>query len=286
MTEKHNKRLFYWRGYRQALQGLHEHLHSDNAVFLCGSQGSGKSTLISELIAEFNAHGTPHLLFTEPLHRSVSLYKALAEELDLPPPRKKDQLLRKLHELKQQDQFCLIVIDQSAIDSNHEVTRALFRLCDPDTRVSGSIKLVVVRDDYLVLPTPDTPNTAFHQWIPAEVKLPPVGSDEIENFMAYLCKEQGRERHIFQQGTDLVIYRQSEGNLSVLRSLLLPLLEENEMITEENLFPIVEEQPIGMQLLWIPLFLLLMGGVITSFYLLTESVEPIDSTPAQTQTNS
>ena len=249
-------------------------------------RGSGKSTLIKELAAEFSGQDTPCLLFTEPLQRSVSLYKALAEELDLPPPRKKDQLLKKLHQLKQADQFCLIVIDQTAIDSNHEVTRALFRLCDPDTRVSGSIKLVVVRDDYLVLPTPATPNTAFHQWIPAEVKLPPVGADEIENFMGYLSKTEGKERHIFQQGTDLVIYRQSEGNFSQLRSLLLPLLTADEMITEASLFPVTEDQPIGLQLLWIPLFLLLMGGVITSFYLLTDATEPQDPKASQLQTNS
>ncbi|MFW1678674.1 AAA family ATPase [Pontibacter sp. JAM-7] len=281
MTGQLPRRLFQWRGFRQALQGLHEYLHSHNAVFLCGASGSGKSTLVDELIADFHQQGVPHLRFTEPMQRSVSLYKAMAEALDLPLPRKKDQLLKRLHHLKQADKFCLIVIDQAAIDCSHEVTRALFRLCDTNTRVSGSIKLVVVRNDYLVLPTPATPNTAFHQWISDEVKLPPIGSDEIENYLGFLCQQRHRERHLLQQGTDLAIYRQSAGNISILTELLLPLLEEEEMITENNLFPVIEEQPIGLQLLWIPLFLALMGGVITAFYLMTDS--PVETETAVQQ---
>lgn len=214
-------------GYKRALNSLREALNYENAVILKGVEGTGKTTLVGELISEFQHKGVPVAVFTDPLTKTSQLYSRLADTLEV--PKQKRDLIKALRNTKDAGQFCLVVVDQQAINSDDSVVDALQQLCETSETTAGSIKLVVIRQDYMVLhPEAEGLQQAdFSNWINIEVTLDPLHTDDIEGYIYYLSAIKGIPPTPYEIGTDFMMIEQTEGRISRLKALLLPLIHKD-----------------------------------------------------------
>jgi len=219
-------------GYKHTLKALRESLNSDNAVILKGVEGTGKTTLVNELINEYQHKGVPVAVFSHTLTKSAQLYAKLAEVLDV--PKQKRALIQALRSTKAAGQFCLVIVDQDAVNSDASVVDALQQLCQTSETTAGAIKLVVVRQDYMVLHTEGMTQADFDNWINLEVTLDPLHIDDIEGLIYYLSAIKGLPPTPYEVGTDFMMIEQTEGRLSRLKALLLPLIHK-DVITRKDL---------------------------------------------------
>ena len=86
------------RGYKKTLNALRDALHQDSAVILKGVEGTGKSTLVAEIIGEYQHKGVPVVTFDKPLQKPAQLYAQLADSLSV--PKQKKDLIRALRNTK------------------------------------------------------------------------------------------------------------------------------------------------------------------------------------------
>lgn len=219
------------KGYKRTLNALRDTLEQEGAVILKGVEGTGKTTLVAELISEYQHKGVPVAVFDKAMTRSSQFYGTLADTLSV--PKQKNDLVRALRNTKAAGQFCLVVIDQEAINSSPEVADALQKLCLTSETTAGAIKLVVVRKDYLVIHTEDTPSADFHNWISREVTLDPLHTDDIEGYIYYLAAMKGIQPTPYEIGTDFMMIEKTEGRISRLKALLLPLIHK-DVITRSD----------------------------------------------------
>ncbi|WP_415902982.1 AAA family ATPase [Neptuniibacter sp. QD29_5] len=270
--------------YKRALSGLREALQSENSVILKGVEGTGKSTLINELISEFQHIGVPVAIVNKPLTEPSQLYSQLTGALKA--TTQKEDLLRTLQSLKETDQFCLCIIDQQAINSDDSVINSLQQLCEIDETTKGAIKLVVVRQDYIVINSDGLKQADFINWINTEIVLDLFQLDDIEGYIHYLSSKEGLPATPYEIGTDLLMIEQSEGRINRLNELLLPLID-NKIITREDLNSSKENPShltaakIGIYSLSITILLILGFGINHFLNSGSESIEPhiTDNTP-------
>lgn len=220
------------RGYKKTLYALRDALDNQNAVILKGVEGTGKTTLISELMSDYQHKGVPVIRFSSKLTKASQFYSQLADCLEV--PKHKKDLIRALRNTKKAGQYCLVVIDQEAIESSADIAETLKQLCFTSETTARSIKLVVVRKDYLVIHTEGTPEADFHNWIKTEVTLDPLQTDDIEGYIYYLSAIKGLQPTPYEVGTDFLMIEQSEGRISRLKALLLPLIHK-DVITQRDL---------------------------------------------------
>lgn len=220
------------KGYKRALSALRNALQTESAVILKGVEGTGKTTLVTELISQYQHKGVPVVNLVQQLHKAPQLYAKLAEALEV--PKQKKELINALRNTRNAGQFCLVVVDQEAINSSNEVADALKQLCLTSETTSGAIKLVVVRKDYLVIHTEQTPEADFHKWIDTEVVLDPLQTDDIEGYIYYLSAIRGKSATPYEIGTDFIMIERTEGRISRLKALLLPLIHK-DVITRRDL---------------------------------------------------
>ncbi|WP_415890500.1 hypothetical protein ACMXYV_04090 [Neptuniibacter sp. SY11_33] len=220
-------------GYKHALNSLREALNFENAVILKGVEGTGKTTLVGELISEFQHKGVPIAVFNDPLTKTSQLYSRLAETLEV--PKQKRDLIKALRNTKEAGQFCLVVVDQQAINSDDSIVDALQQLCETSETTAGAIKLVVVRQDYMVLhPEAEGLQQAdFSNWVNIEVTLDPLHTDDIEGYIYYLSALKGIPPTPYEIGTDFMMIEQTEGRISRLKAMLLPLIHK-DVITRND----------------------------------------------------
>lgn len=220
-------------GYKRALSSLREALNYENAVILKGVEGTGKTTLVGELISEFQHKGVPVAVFNDPLTKTSQLYSRLADTLEV--PKQKRDLIKALRNTKEAGQFCLVVVDQQAINSDDSVVDALQQLCETSETTAGAIKLVVIRQDYMVLhPEAEGLQQAdFSNWVNIEVTLDPLHTDDIEGYIYYLSAIKGIPPTPYEIGTDFMMIEQTEGRISRLKALLLPLIHK-DVITRKD----------------------------------------------------
>ncbi|PIE23656.1 MAG: hypothetical protein CSA60_04370 [Neptuniibacter caesariensis] len=220
------------KGYQRALQQLRKTLSECNAVILKGVEGTGKSTLVAELVCEYEHKGVPVAVITKALPKAANFYALLADTLGV--PKQKADLIQALRDTKEASQFCFVVIDQEAINSSPEVENALKQLCLSSETTAGAIKLIVVRRDYLVIHTEQTPEADFHNWIKEEVCLDPLTTDDIEGFIHYLSSIKGIQPTPYEIGTDFLMIEKTEGRIGRLKGLLLPLIQK-DVITHQDI---------------------------------------------------
>ncbi|WP_415894980.1 hypothetical protein ACMXYQ_13115 [Neptuniibacter sp. PT34_22] len=220
-------------GYKRALSSLREALNYENAVILKGVEGTGKTTLVGELISEFQHKGVPVAVFNDPLAKTSQLYSRLAETLEV--PKQKRDLIKALRNTKEAGQFCLVVVDQQAINSDDNIVNALQQLCETSETTAGAIKLVVIRQDYMVLhPEAEGLQQAdFSNWVNIEVTLDPLHTDDIEGYIYYLSAIKGIPPTPYEIGTDFMMIEQTEGRISRLKAMLLPLIHK-DVITRND----------------------------------------------------
>lgn len=219
------------RGYKKALYALRDALDNHGAVILKGVEGTGKTTLVSELISDYQHKGVPVVRLDTALTKPSQFYAELAECLQV--PKQKKDLIQALRDTKAAGQYCLVVIDQEAIDSSVDVADALKQLCLTSETTAGAIKLIVVRKDYLVIHTGKTPEADFHNWIKTEVTLDPLQTDDIEGYIYYLSAIKGLPPTPYEIGTDFLMIEQTEGRISRLKALLPPLIHK-DVITRKD----------------------------------------------------
>ena len=267
------------KGYKKVLHALREALDQDNAVLLKGVEGTGKSTLVQELISEYKHRAIPIVSLNEPLEKAAQLYAQIADSLAV--PKEKKALISALRNTREAGQFCLVVVDQGAVNSSPEVTQALQQLCKTSETTAGAIKLIVVSKDYLVIHAEGTPQADFHDWIHKEIKLNPLQTDDIEGFIYYLCALKNLQPTPYEIGTDFVMIEQTEGRIGRLKALLLPLIHK-DVITRNDIaspehsgvsMPSFGKQRTGVIALGLVL-LLAVGVGIQQFFFATKPVPP------------
>ncbi|MDO6593445.1 ATP-binding protein [Neptuniibacter sp. 1_MG-2023] len=269
------------RGYKKALYALRDALDNHSAVILKGVEGTGKTTLVSELISDYQHKGVPVVRFDTALTKPSQFYSKLAECLKV--PKQKKDLIQALRDTKDAGQYCLVVIDQEAIDSSATVADALKQLCLTSETTAGAIKLIVVRKDYLVIHTGKTPEADFHNWIKTEVTLNPLQIDDIEGYIYYLCAIKGLPPTPYEIGTDFSMIEQTEGRISRLKALLLPLIHK-DVITrkdfannEHNSKPLHTNHSGIFALAFVAILAL---GVGINHFLFTDEPQPSSEPPA------
>ncbi len=275
---------FRHKGYRKALDALREALNKENSVILKGVEGTGKTTLVSELIGEYQHKGVPVVSFTTAINKTSQFYAKLADSLSV--PKQKKELIRALRNTKDAGQYCLVVIDQEAIHSSPEVAEALKQLCQTSETTAGAIKLVIIRKDYLVIHTEGTPEADFHNWIKTEVTLDPLHTDDIEGYIYYLSTVKGIQPTPYEIGTDFMMIEQTEGRISRLKALLLPLIHKDVITmrdfnnTERNMKPLHSNHSVTIAIAFA--FILALGVGINHF--IFSEKPPSIATPSKEQT--
>jgi len=275
---------FRHKGYRKALDALREALNKENSVILKGVEGTGKTTLVSELIGEYQNKGVPVVSFTTVINKTSQFYAKLADSLSV--PKQKKDLIRALRNTKDAGQYCLVVIDQEAIHSSPDVAEALKQLCQTSETTAGAIKLVIIRKDYLVIHTEGTPEADFHNWIKTEVTLDPLHTDDIEGYIYYLSTVKGIQPTPYEIGTDFMMIEQTEGRISRLKALLLPLIHKDVITmrdfnnTERNMKPLHSNHSVTIAVAFA--FILALGVGINHF-IFSEKPSSI-ATPSKEQT--
>ncbi|WP_415905291.1 AAA family ATPase [Neptuniibacter sp. QD48_55] len=281
--------------YKRALSELRKALQSENSIILKGVAGTGKSTLINELINEFQKNGIPVAIINKPLTEVSQLYSKLSDALK--STAQTEDLSRTLQSIKDKDLFCLVIIDQQAINSDDSVINSLQQLCEIDETTKGAIKLVVVRQDYIVINSKVLQQADFINWINTEIVLDLFQLNDIEGYIHYLSSKEGLPSTPYEIGTDLLIIEHTEGRINRLNKLLLPLIH-NKIITPEDInnskknSSRLSSEKIGMYSLSLVIFIILGFGVNYFLYSSTAKIEskttedtPIFAEPKPLQEN-
>lgn len=270
------------RGYKRALEQLRDGLTKENAVILKGVEGTGKSTLIAELVSEYEHKGVPVAVFRDALPKAAHFYAVLAETLGV--PKQKNDLVRALRNTKEAGQFCFVVVDQEAINSSLEVENALKQLCIASETTAGAIKLVVIRKDYLVIHTDGTPEADFHNWINQEVTLDPLHTDDIEGYIYYLSAIKGIQPTPYEIGTDFLMIEKTEGRIGRLKALLLPLIHK-DVITRKDIqglsTPSVNVPRNNTAIFAVVFLVLLVAGVGLNHFILNDDSAAQQAPPSE-----
>ncbi|EAR60406.1 ATP-binding protein [Neptuniibacter caesariensis] len=270
------------KGYKRALEQLRDGLTKENAVILKGVEGTGKSTLIAELVSEYEHKGVPVAVFRDALPKAAHFYAVLAETLGV--PKQKNDLVRALRNTKEAGQFCFVVVDQEAINSSPEVENALKQLCIASETTAGAIKLVVIRKDYLVIHTDGTPEADFHNWINQEVTLDPLHTDDIEGYIYYLSAIKGIQPTPYEIGTDFLMIEKTEGRISRLKALLLPLIHK-DVITRKDIQglskPSVKVPKNNTAIFAVAFLVLLVAGVGLNHFILSDNSVSQQTVPSE-----
>jgi len=233
---------FHHKSYNSALDSLQSILLQHNAVILQGKEKTGKSTLINEVKGIYQKQGVEVISFTSAINTPRQLYSLLAEALHV--PKLKKDLVAALQRSKATGKYCLVILDEAAVNSSAAASEALRKLCDPKSKTAGAIKVIVVSTDYLVIHTKSTYETDFHDWIKSIVPLNALKADELENLTRYLAGLKKCQAPQFEMGTDLELIEQSGGKIDSLISLINPLIDESVIRksrfepSEKNIHPL------------------------------------------------
>ncbi|MFY0677443.1 MAG: ATP-binding protein [Neptuniibacter sp.] len=233
---------FHHKSYNSALDSLQSILLRHNAVILQGKEKTGKSTLINEVKGLYQKQGVEVISFTSAINTPRQLYSLLAEALHV--PKLKKDLVAALQRSKATGEYCLVILDEAAVNSSAAASEALRKLCDPKSKTAGAIKVIVVSTDYLVIHTKSTYETDFHDWIKSIVPLNALKADELENLTRYLAGLKECQAPQFEMGTDLELIEQSGGKIDSLISLINPLIDESVIsksrfeTSEQNIHPL------------------------------------------------
>lgn len=224
--------IYRHNGYIEALNSLREALNTNSSAILKGADGTGKTTLINELIEEYKQKDIPVILFNQPLARASQFFSQLAETLAVPKQQK--ELIHALHGTKEAGQVCLVVLDHEAINSSSDVIEALHQLCITSETTARSIRLIIVRNDYLSVHPEGTGESGFHKWIKNEITLPPLKIEDIEGYIGFLCNQEGiTDCTPYEIGADKIMIGRTNGSIKQLHKMLIPLLR-NEIISIDN----------------------------------------------------
>ena len=233
---------FHHKSYNSALDSIQSILLKHNAVILQGKEKTGKSTLINEIKGIYQKQGVEVISFTSAINTPRQLYSLLAEALHV--PKLKKDLVAALQRSKTTGEYCLVILDEAAVNSSAAASEALRKLCDPKSKTAGAIKVIVVSTDYLVIHTKSTYETDFHDWIKSIVPLNTLKADELESLTRYLAGLKKCQAPQFEMGTDLEMIEQSGGKIDSLISLINPLIDESVISksrfepSEKNIHPL------------------------------------------------
>lgn len=233
---------FRHKSYNSALDSLQSILLQHNAVILQGKEKTGKSTLINEVKGIYQKQGVEVIAFTSAINTPRQLYSLLAEALDV--PKLKKDLVAALQRSKATGEYCLVILDEAAVNSSAAASEALRKLCDPKSKTAGAIKVIVVSTDYLVIHTKSTYETDFHDWIKSIVPLNVLKADELDSLTRYLAGLKKCQAPQFEMGTDLELIERSGGKINSLISLINPLIDESVIsksrfqTPEKNIHPL------------------------------------------------
>lgn len=233
---------FHHKSYNSALDSLQSTLLQHNAVILQGKEKTGKSTLINEVKGIYQKQGVEVISFTSAINTPRQLYSLLAEALHV--PKLKKDLVAALQRSKATGEYCLVILDEAAVNSSAAASEALRKLCDPKSKTAGAIKVIVVSTDYLVIHTKSTYETDFHDWIKSIVPLNTLKADELDSLTLYLAGLKKCQAPQFEMGTDLELIERSGGKIDSLISLINPLIDESVISksrfkpSEKNIHPL------------------------------------------------
>ena len=233
---------FHHKSYNSALDSLQSILLQHNAVILQGKEKTGKSTLINEVKGIYQKQGVEVISFTSAINTPRQLYSLLAEALHV--PKLKKDLVTALQRSKATGEYCLVILDEAAVNSSAAASEALRKLCDPKSKTAGAIKVIVVSTDYLVIHTKSTYETDFHDWIKSIVPLNALKADELDSLTRYLAGLKKCQAPQFEMGTDLELIERSGGKIESLISLINPLIDESVISksrfepSEKNIHPL------------------------------------------------
>jgi aspartate/glutamate racemase len=215
---------FRHKSYNSALDTIQSTLENKNAVILQGPERTGKSTLIEEIKQFYQQKGVEVISFTTAVNTPRQLYSLMAEALHV--PKLKKDLVAALINAKNTGKYCLVVMDESAVNSSAATSEAMRKLCDPASKTAGAIKVIVVCTDYLVIHTKNTYETDFHDWIKNIVPLQALKAEELEALTHYLAGLKNCPTPQFETGTDIELIERSKGKIDSLITLINPLIDE------------------------------------------------------------
>lgn len=215
---------FRHKSYNAALDSIQSTLEHKNAVILQGAEHTGKSTLIEEIKQFYQKKGIEVISFTSPVNTPRQLYSLMAEALHV--PKLKKDLVAALVNARNTGKCCLVVMDESAVNSSAATSEAMRKLCDPASKTAGAIKVIVVCTDYLVIHTKNTYETDFHDWIKSIVPLQALKAEELEALTHYLAGLKNCSTPQFEVGTDIELIERSKGKIDSLIALINPLIDE------------------------------------------------------------
>ncbi|MGB0205218.1 MAG: ATP-binding protein [Neptuniibacter sp.] len=215
---------FRHKSYNSALDAIQSTLEHKNAVILQGAERTGKSTLIEEIKQIYQQKGIEVISFTSAVNTPRQLYSLMAEALHV--PKLKKDLVSALMNARNTGKYCLVVMDEAAVNSSAATSEAMRKLCDPNSKTAGAIKVIVVCTDYLVIHTKNTYETDFHDWIKSIVPLHALKAEELEALTHYLAGLKHCSTPQFETGTDIELIERSKGKIDQLISLINPLIDE------------------------------------------------------------
>lgn len=220
-----------------AYKELREKLSSSQCVILKGVEQSGKSTLTKTLLADYQKNDTPTAYITKALQKPSELYAHLSSLLKTGKTKK--AILEGLHQLKINNEFCLIAIDQEGIDSSPQIKGILKQLCSSNNAIIGAVKLLIVRQDYLVIPSKNLLESDFHNWITEEITLNLLHESDIDSYIHHLAISRSVPVPAYALGTDALLIALSEGRIGKLQTILTPVINQDVITTAELSEPVV-----------------------------------------------
>jgi len=216
---------FRHKNYVVALNAIQTTLENQNAVILQGAERTGKSTLIAEIRQNYQQQGVEVISFTSAVNTPRQLYCLLADALKV--PKLKKHLVAALQKSKKSGEYCLVILDEAAVNSSAATSEAMRKLCDPKSKTAGAIKVIVVCTDYLVIHTKTTYETDFHDWIETIVPLETLKTTDLESLTRYLAELKRCPAPQFEVGTDIDLIQRSSGKIDQLIHLINPLIDDS-----------------------------------------------------------
>ena len=220
-----------------AQEALWEKLGSNNGVILKGVEQSGKSTLAQTLMAEYHENKIPTAYITKALKKPSELYAHLSRLLKTGKTKK--AIIESLHQLKINNEYCLLAIDQEGIDSSPQVKGILKQLCSSNNAILGAVKLLVVRQDYIVIPNKSLLEADFHNWITEEVTLKLLHESDIDSYIHHLATSRSVPVPAYALGTDTLLIELSDGRIGKLEAILTPVINQDVITAEDLSAPVV-----------------------------------------------
>ena len=220
-----------------AHKALREILSDRHCVILKGVEQSGKSTLTQTLLAEYQENHIPTAYITKALQKPSQLYAHLSRILKT--GKSKKAIIEGLHQLKINNTHCLIALDQEGIDSSPQIKGILKQLCSSNNAILGAVKLLIVRQDYLVISSKNLLEADFHNWITEEVTLNLLHESDIDSYIHHLATCSSVPVPAYALGTDVLLIELSEGRIGKLQNILTPVINQDVITTEDLSVPVV-----------------------------------------------